>query len=48
MVEMHVGEMAGRQSETCHRGGFWSSRAVVESVVYFKREGGADISKRER
>lgn len=48
MVEMHVCEINGRQSETCERGGFWSWRAVVESVVYLEREGGADISKRER
>lgn len=33
--------------EGCDRGGFWGSRAVVESVVYLKREGGANISNRE-
>lgn len=26
---------------------FWSCRATMESVVYLKREGGADISNRE-
>lgn len=39
--------MAGRQSGACDRGGFWGSRAVAESVVYLKREGGADIRNRE-
>lgn len=45
---MHkVCEMEGRQSAACDRGGSWGSRAVVESVVYLEREGGADISNRE-
>lgn len=48
MMKIHkVYEMARRQSKACDRGGFWGFRAVVQTVVYLEREGGADTSNRE-
>lgn len=38
--------MAGRQSGACDRGGFWDSRAVVESCL--PGEGGGSRFKEQR